>query len=86
MLSQEIADLQHSLPGPCSIVDLLECGSLDSFLAGIEYEVYDSPCLNDLASKQWSEHPWRVGWPTVAQSARCLSTKTRLYGIDLLIL
>ena len=86
VLSQEMASLQHSLPGPCGIVDLLGCGSLDSFLGDIEYEVYDSSCLNDWASKQWSEHPWPVGWPTIAQSAGCLSTKTSLYGIDLLIL
>ena len=85
VLSQEMASLQHSLPGPCGIVDLLGCGSLDSFLGDIEYEVYDSSCLNDWASKQWSEQPWPVGWPTTAHSARCLSTKTSLYGIDLLI-
>ena len=56
-------------------MDLLVCGSLDSFLADIESEVYDSSCLNAWASKPWSEHPWPVGWPTIAQSARCLSTK-----------
>jgi len=37
-------------------VDLLVCGSLDSFLADIESEVYDSSCLNDWASKPWSEY------------------------------
>ena len=56
-------------------MDLLGCGSLDSFLGDIEYELCDSPCLNDWASKQWSQHPWPVGWPTIAQSARGLSTK-----------
>ena len=59
-------------------MDLLGSGSLHSFLADIEYEVYDSSCLNDLASKQWSEHPWPVGWPTIAQGARSLSTNTSL--------
>ena len=57
VLSQEMASLQHSLPGPCGIVDLLGCGYLDTFLGLIEYEVYDSSCLNDWASKQWSELP-----------------------------
>ncbi len=56
-------------------MDLLWFGSLDSFLGDIEYAVYDSSGLNDWAPKQWSEHPWPVGWPTIAQSARCLSTK-----------
>ena len=56
-------------------MDLLGCGSLDSFLGDTEYKFYDSLCLNDWASKQWSEHPWPVGWPTIAQSERCLSTK-----------
>ena len=62
-------------------MDLLGGGSLDSFLGDIEYEVYDSSCLNDLASKQWSEHPWPVGWPTIAQGARSLSTNTSLCNI-----
>ena len=54
---------------------MIGCGPLDSFLGDIEYEVYESSCLNDWPSKQWSEHPWPVGWLTIGQSARCLSTK-----------
>jgi len=50
--------------------------SLHWFFGDLEYQVYDSSCLNDLASNQCSEHPWPVGWPIIAQSARCLSTKS----------